>query len=194
GNNNIININTLDDVTITAHAARHLPNGADALTTAAPLTTLTTSTVNNIGTANSFARSDHTHAIDQTTFALNSLSGTLDVDKGGTGAGSFTAGNFLQGNGMSTVTALKLVPTGNVVGTTDAQVLTNKSLDDATTYIIDNADPTISITFDAGGATSTTTIIATNSTSNRTLTLPDITDIIITRISTINLTKQTQTH
>ena len=63
GGKNITNLGTANGVTIEAHEARHLPNGADPLTTAAPLSNLTSSTTNSIGTANSLTRSDHSHAI-----------------------------------------------------------------------------------------------------------------------------------
>ena len=53
---------------------------------------------------------------------------TITVANGGTGATTFTSGNFLQGNGTGAVTATKVVPTGVVVGTTDTQTLTNKTL------------------------------------------------------------------
>lgn len=55
------NVNGVDPA---AHASRHLPSGADALTTAAPLTNLNSTSTNAVGTANSLARSDHSHAID----------------------------------------------------------------------------------------------------------------------------------
>jgi pectin methylesterase-like acyl-CoA thioesterase len=57
--NNIISAGTINGVTIQTHASRHLPNGSD------PLTTAIASNIqyqNAIGTANSFARSDHKHA------------------------------------------------------------------------------------------------------------------------------------
>lgn len=50
--------NLLNGVDITAHEARHLPGGADALVTAAPVTI---GTANAIGAAASFSRSDHIH-------------------------------------------------------------------------------------------------------------------------------------
>jgi hypothetical protein len=63
GNNTITNVTSINNVNISTHASRHLPNGTDALATAAPTTTLTVITLNSEGTANSFSRSDHTHAI-----------------------------------------------------------------------------------------------------------------------------------
>ncbi|KKT23705.1 MAG: hypothetical protein UW09_C0003G0227 [candidate division TM6 bacterium GW2011_GWF2_43_87] len=59
GGHNIVSAGTYNAVTVEAHASRHLPNGADPLTTAAPVTI---NTVNSIGSANSFSRSDHVHA------------------------------------------------------------------------------------------------------------------------------------
>lgn len=109
--NNILNIGTANGVTIEAHASRHLPNGLDPLTTAAPTTNLSGSSTNAVGIQNSFSRSDHSHAItgaaltkvDDTNVTLslggtpliallNSASltlgwtGQLSIARGGTGA------------------------------------------------------------------------------------------------------------
>jgi len=73
-NNNIImGTGLVDGVDVSSHAARHLPTGADPLATAAPTTTLTASTTNDTGTANSFARSNHVHAIDTSTISHSVL-------------------------------------------------------------------------------------------------------------------------
>jgi pectin methylesterase-like acyl-CoA thioesterase len=64
GGFSITNINLVDGVDVSAHANRHLPNGADPLITSAPITNLSATTSNFVGIANSFARSDHIHAID----------------------------------------------------------------------------------------------------------------------------------
>jgi hypothetical protein len=64
GGNNIINVANVDGVDVSAHASRHLPNGLDAITTAAPDTNLDASTINYVGIQNSLARSDHRHAIN----------------------------------------------------------------------------------------------------------------------------------
>lgn len=63
GNNLIINAGTINGVTIAAHASRHQPSGSDPLTTAAPIIPLTATDSAYIGTADSFSRSDHVHAI-----------------------------------------------------------------------------------------------------------------------------------
>jgi len=55
------------ELTVQDHASSHLPNGSDALTTAAPTTNLSSSTTNSVGTANSLARSNHSHAITTST-------------------------------------------------------------------------------------------------------------------------------
>lgn len=60
GGNNIGNVGTVDGVTVSAHAARHLPNGADPLTYGTPLET--TDSTNVAGTSNDVARGGHAHA------------------------------------------------------------------------------------------------------------------------------------
>lgn len=60
GTNNITNVGTVDGVTVSTHASRHLPNGLDPLATATPINI---STSNSEGVNNSFARSDHQHAL-----------------------------------------------------------------------------------------------------------------------------------
>ena len=78
GTNNILNAGTINGVTIQTHVSRHLPNGSDPLTTAAPTTSLSTVTANSEGTANSLARSDHTHAltgVQPSSTALTTLDG-----------------------------------------------------------------------------------------------------------------------
>ena len=77
GSNNITSVGTVNGVTVETHASRHLPNGSDALTTAAG-TTVSSSTSNGTGTANSLSRSDHTHALtlDADLTAIAALSTT----------------------------------------------------------------------------------------------------------------------
>jgi hypothetical protein len=58
--------------------------------------------------------------------------GTLQVASGGTGAATFTAG-VLKANGTSSFTTVP-APAGNLVGTSDSQILTNKLLGSGTTF------------------------------------------------------------
>lgn len=64
GGNPVTSAGQYNGVTVEAHASRHLPNGSDALTTAAPSSNLNAGTSNATGIANSLSRSDHSHAID----------------------------------------------------------------------------------------------------------------------------------
>jgi hypothetical protein len=75
GSNNVTSAGTYNGVTVEAHASRHVPGGADPLPTAAPVTI---GTVNAIGSAASFARSDHVHAHgNQTSGTLHAVATTL---------------------------------------------------------------------------------------------------------------------
>lgn len=67
---------------LTSHGSRHNPSGADPISTAAPITSLSASTTNSSGSANSVSRSDHTHAI-LTGAPTTSLSATT-TNSGGT--------------------------------------------------------------------------------------------------------------
>lgn len=58
GTFNVTNAGTYNGVTVQLHGSRHLPAGADPLTTLAPVDI---GTANSIGVQNAFARSDHVH-------------------------------------------------------------------------------------------------------------------------------------
>jgi hypothetical protein len=82
---------------------------------------------------------------------------------------------------------------GAVVGTTDTQTLTNKSLSDSTVSIVDVADATKAIKFDIGGTTSVTGTITTAFTTAKTVTIPDATDTLVGKATTDTLTNKTLT-
>lgn len=114
----------------------------------------------------------------------------LAVSEGGTGASTLTG--LVKGNGASAFTAVT-APTGDVVGTSDSQTLTNKTLTTPTVNqpvlnLADGTAPTAegSIVWDAtadllkvGTGAATKTAVDTNSTqtlSSKTLTAPTIAD------------------
>ena len=66
---------------------------------------------------------------------LDNIGGTLSVSKGGTGATSLTSGNVLIGAGTSAVTTTKAAPSGDFVGTSDTQSLTNKTITDSSNTV-----------------------------------------------------------
>lgn len=73
-------------------------------------------------------------------------------------SGTNTFPTFNQ-NTTGTASAItgKTTPTGALVGTTDTQTLTGKSLQDSTTYIIDDVDATKRLQFQVSGQTTGTT-------------------------------------
>ncbi len=88
---------------------------------------------------------------------------------------------------------------GALVGTTDSQALTNKTLgdtniinaqDDAFT-IDDAADATLQIDFNAAGTTGTKTTITSSQTSSRIITLPDAADTLMGKATTDTMTNKT---
>jgi hypothetical protein len=100
--------------------------------------------------------------------------------------------NFLLGGGDATVSTNKLAPNGNLVGISDTQTLTNKSLDNTTSSFVDTTDATKKIKIQTSGAsTGTTTILESKSSVNRTVSLPDASDTLIGKNTTDTLTNKT---
>lgn len=80
--------------------------------------------------------------------------------------------------------------TGPYVTVNGVQILSNKSLVDSSTWIVDAADPTKRIAFDAAGSAATTTTIAANQTANRVVALPDADTTLVGRDTTDTLTNK----
>lgn len=87
---------------------------------------LGTETLNITGGCNLTSGNDY--KINNVKIAFSNLGGTAAVSQGGTGATTLTSGRFLEGNGVGAVITTKVVPTGDVVGTTDIQTLSNKTI------------------------------------------------------------------
>jgi Head domain of trimeric autotransporter adhesin len=66
--------------------------------------------------------------VNESDLNLNSMVGPLYPLRGGTGLSSYATGNFLVSNGLSPFTNDKVAPVGVVVGTTDTQTMTNKTI------------------------------------------------------------------
>ena len=110
---------------------------------------------------------------DALTFARSDVAGgTLSVDRGGTGLSTLTAGRFLIGNGTTAVDLTKVSPSGVVVGTTDSQTLTNKTLSTGTS--IDSTTLTLT------GANNATFNL-TGLTAARSYTFPDLSGTLATQ-------------
>lgn len=88
---------------------------------------------------------------------------TVTVPFGGTGLTTITSGNVLVGDGVNPVDDSKQAPTGDFVGTTDTQVLTNKTLTDSTN------DVTATGLFSGGGTNTIDVSAAANPIANQVL-------------------------
>jgi hypothetical protein len=59
----------------------------------------------------------------------------LNVAGGGTGVSTLTTGRFLVGDGYNPVDLSKVCPIGEIVGTTDIQTITNKTITDGSNVV-----------------------------------------------------------
>jgi hypothetical protein len=129
GGNNLTNINLVDGVDVSAHASRHLPNGSDPLTTAAPTTNLGGSSTNAVGIQNNLSRSDHSHAID---IANTTTTGLLTSTDWNTFNNKQSA--LVSGTNIKTIEGQSLLGSGNInLTSTDVGLGNVVNLDTSTT-------------------------------------------------------------
>jgi hypothetical protein len=129
GGNSITNVNLVGGIVPSGHASRHLPNGADPLTTSTPSTIDLTNTVNDGGIANSFARSDHNHATSYV--PLNTAGGIMTGGLSGTSAnftsitGTSISGTTIVGGTVTALTSSFSPVVGGQIHTGTTAVFTN---------------------------------------------------------------------
>ena len=112
------------------------------------------------------------------------LDWTTDQGSNNVHPNNITESSIVQHEGAITIGNLTGSPAGSVVGTTDAQILTNKTFTDDTLFFQDNVDNTKKLQLQLSGITTATT---------RTLTIPNVSDTIVCLSATQTLTNKTLT-
>jgi hypothetical protein len=151
GNNNIIDVNLYNGVTITDHHSRHEPGGEDPIMTAIAVSI---GIANSEGTANSFSRSNHVHNHDNQTnqlhhaIATGSLNGFMSaVDKTILDTASSTPvnNNLIKYNAFGDVTSYNTII--KTTGTGDGQQNELRLESNNSNYVAINTINTLESTF-----------------------------------------------
>ena len=144
--------------------------------------------VNSSSTANQVLLSSGTLGTAATYGAVplnnsNATTGTLPINRGGTNTTSFSAGSrLIATNSGNTGLETSSLDPSSVITLTGTQTLTNKSLSDSTTYLINNADNSKKVQFNLNGITTATT---------RLITVPDVNLTLVGLATTQTLTNKT---
>lgn len=148
GGNPIANASTINGVTITAHASRHLPNGTDPLATAAPSAKLGPTSVNSEGISNAFARADHSHAMDGFQAASTELTALAGFNPGGGQTGAL---GVITRTANATYIARTIAVTSDLAVTNPAGTAGNPTIGLAATGVTAGSYNNAVITVDANG-------------------------------------------
>ena len=121
------------------------------------------------GTSKRVVFSNIVSAVGSQLTAITGLTTALTVAQGGTGVKTLGSGKVLLGAGTGAVTSAKSAPTGDFVGTSDTQNLSNKTFTDQTEFSedinlatdknvqVNDSDPDMILELPAGSWTPTTT-------------------------------------
>ena len=140
-----------------------IANVADGETLTAAFPTVASSITDTVvleDTTQTLTNKTITSATNTLDVAVSDISGTLPIASGGTGTTSLPTG-LLTGDGVNAITATA-IPGGALVGTTETQTLTNKTIDGASNPIT-NVSLTTGITGTLGvanGGTGVTSLTA----------------------------------
>lgn len=128
---------------------------------------------------------------DTTTKIVDTADQTIKIgfDAAGTTGTTLTLKGVQSGNDTITFP----LGTDTLVNLTSTQTLTNKTLVDSGTHVVDSGDNTKKLDFDVQGTTGTTTTLQTSQTAARTLILPDVSDTLVGLTASQTLTNKTLT-
>jgi collagen type VII alpha len=196
---NVVNVDTTNPINITQSATYRFVSDTEKTTWNSKQTAITGAATTITGTDLTISRalvSDVSGKVSVSTVTSTELayvSGTTSAIQTQINTKAPSASPTFTGT-VSGITAA-MVGLGSVDNTSDATknsataTLTNKSLSDTTTAIVDVTDATKQIKFDAAGTTATSTILSSQ-TANRTITLPDATDTLVGKATTDTLTNK----
>lgn len=136
------------------------------------------------------------------TVAINVVAGTpaASPTAPATPTNSISLATVLVGAGVTSILTANITDTRTETTTllpgmtaSSTNTLTNKSLSDSTTWVVDAADNTKRLNIDVTGTTGITGVLQSTFTTAKTLVLPDAADTIVGRATTDTLTNKTLT-